>query len=173
MLRSVFIFLGLALVAQAQPTEKLVATLVEVESRGDPTLVGDKGKAWGVLQVHLVAVQDVNRIYGSGFTHSQMRDPAVARAVCRMYLAHYATRSRLGRPVTNQDYARIWNGGPDGWKKPVTLSYWYRVKDALRNSPSTTTSMKEIVAESDDAPRPGSTIVEDIAAAFLGAPALE
>ena len=43
----------------------------------------------------------------------------------------YATEKRLGRPVTDQDRARIHNGGPNGWKSPATIGYWSKVKKFL------------------------------------------
>ena len=33
---------------------------------------------------------------------------------------------------TYEVYARIWNGGPDGWKKRSTLKYWKKVKKELK-----------------------------------------
>jgi hypothetical protein len=30
-----------------------------------------------------------------------------------------------------EDAARIWNGGPNGWKKKATDSYWQKVARAL------------------------------------------
>jgi hypothetical protein len=46
-------------------------------------------------------------------------------------MARYATSKRLGRPVTDQDRARIWNGGPNGYKKKATLGYWAKVRKEL------------------------------------------
>ena len=38
---------------------------------------------------------------------------------------------RTGRIPTAETYARIWNGGPDGWKKPTTAAYWRKVRAKL------------------------------------------
>ena len=35
----------------------------------------------------------------------------------------YATEARLGHVPTNEDYARIHNGGPNGFKKASTVEY--------------------------------------------------
>ncbi|XP_041472689.1 lysozyme-like, partial [Lytechinus variegatus] len=40
------------------------------------------------------------------------------------YMARYATFQRLGRQPTCQDFARIHNGGPDGYDEDGTLGYW-------------------------------------------------
>ena len=34
-------------------------------------------------------------------------------------------------PTTAETYARIWNGGPDGWRKPTTAAYWRKVRVKL------------------------------------------
>lgn len=47
------------------------------------------------------------------------------------YMARYATFERLGRAPQCEDFARIHNGGPNGFKNPSTLKYWERVKECL------------------------------------------
>ena len=39
--------------------------------------------------------------------------------------------SRLGRTPTNEDLARIHNGGPNGYKKTATDGYWKKVKNKI------------------------------------------
>ena len=48
-------------------------------------------------------------------------------------MSHYATQSRLGRNATNEDIARIHNGGPNGWRNPNTEGYWRKVSAALNS----------------------------------------
>ena len=50
-------------------------------------------------------------------------------------MKHYATEARLGHPPTNEDLARIHNGGPDGYKKPATVGYWQKVQSHLKPKP--------------------------------------
>jgi hypothetical protein len=52
--------------------------------------------------------------------------------VFRRYMARYATERRLGRKPTLEDQARIWNGGPNGYKRAATNGYWNKVKEALK-----------------------------------------
>ena len=49
----------------ANPSDKLITSLVQVESRGNSNAIGDNGKAIGCLQIHKGVVEDVNRIYGN------------------------------------------------------------------------------------------------------------
>jgi hypothetical protein len=113
-------------------TELLISALMMVESSGGlDKRDGDGGRAIGPLQIHAVVVADVNRIAGTSYTHEQARQPAVARRICVIYLNHYATPARIGRAVTDEHRARIWNGGPRGWQKPATLKYWTKVRRHL------------------------------------------
>mgnify|MGYP003349418611 CR=1 FL=1 len=109
----------------------LAALLMQVET-GNRPIVGDNGRAIGPLQVHAGAVQDVNRAFGTSYKHRDMMDRAAATAVLDRYLWIYAQPKRLGRPVTDSDRARIWNGGPDGWRRAATLAYAERVRRASR-----------------------------------------
>ena len=111
--------------------DRLLPALERVESSGNPTAIGDGGKALGILQIWDVVIADVNRAKGTSYTHRDAFDPAKARAICRAYLSIYCTPRRLGRQPTMEDAARIWNGGPNGFKKAATKKYWQKVKAAM------------------------------------------
>jgi hypothetical protein len=111
--------------------DRLIPALERVESGGDPKAIGDGGKALGILQIWEVVIIDVNRAKGTSYTHEDAFDPEKARAICRAYLSIYCTERRLGRKPTMEDAARIWNGGPNGFKKAATVKYWHKVKAAL------------------------------------------
>ena len=110
----------------------LLAALLAVESGGNDRAVGDNGRAIGALQIHASVVADVNRHHGTRYTHAGMVRRADAVAVATLYLGTYATRERLGRAVTDEDRARIWNGGPNGWRKAATLGYAERLRKVMR-----------------------------------------
>ena len=110
----------------------LLAALLAVESGGNDHAIGDHGRAVGALQIHAAVVADVNRRHGTRYTHAGMTSRRDAVAVATLYLGTYATPERLGRAVTNEDRARIWNGGPDGWRRAATLAYAERVRRASR-----------------------------------------
>ena len=117
--------------AQPLDVDRLIPALIYVESSGNPRAVGDGGKALGILQVWQGVVTDVNRRHGTFYRHQDAFDPAKARQICRLYLSMYCTRSRLGREPTMEDAARIWNGGPNGYRNPRTVSYWQKVARVL------------------------------------------
>ncbi len=101
---------------------QLAAAIIAVESGGNDLAVGDGGRAIGAFQIHRGVVQDVNRIYKTQFTHSEMTNRIKARLVFENYLTIY------GRGKSTEELARIWNGGPTGHKKSVTINYWQKVK---------------------------------------------
>jgi diadenosine tetraphosphatase ApaH/serine/threonine PP2A family protein phosphatase len=109
----------------------LTPALVRVESGGNPMAIGDGGKAYGPLQIRQEVLDDFNRWTGRSVTLRDCFSIRLSREICQAYLAHYATPARLGRPVTDQDRARIWNGGPNGYKKTATLKYWAKVQKHL------------------------------------------
>lgn len=127
-----FAILAVSASVSAGVPDRLIDALAVVESSNNPKAVGDGGNALGLLQVWECIVVDVNAHYGTRYTHSDAFDPVKAREICRLYLDHYATARRLGRTPTLEDYARIWNGGPNGHKKASTAKYWSKVKAALR-----------------------------------------
>jgi hypothetical protein len=115
----------------------IIGALIAVESGGISDAVGDNGKAKGVLQIHPIMVQDVNRICrltkkSERFTLEDRLSPKESIRMCRIYLAYYGERLQgSGHAVTLEDLARMWNGGPSGPKKASTLKYWRKVKKVL------------------------------------------
>ena len=102
--------------------------MVESSGRTGPIL-GDGGAALGPLQIHRACWIDAN----IGGTYSQCAGLAYSKRVFASYMARYATSKRLGRAVTDQDRARIWNGGPNGSKKKATVAYWNKVKEQMND----------------------------------------
>lgn len=100
--------------------------MVETGGRLGP-IKGDGGAALGPLQIHRACWQDAN-LPGK---YEDVADLAYAKRVFAAYMARYATERRLGRPVTDEDRARIWNGGPNGYKKQATVKYWEKVRKAM------------------------------------------
>lgn len=108
----------------------LAAALIAIESAGNDLAVGDRGTAIGALQIRPAAVLEVNRVFGTKYEHARMTNRAEAVQVLDRYLWIYAQPSRIGRPVTDTDRARIWNGGPNGWRKTATEAYGRRFEAA-------------------------------------------
>ena len=129
-----FDVLFLSFVLGANPTT-LESAVWEVETgRCESSCpAGDNGNATGPLQIWECAFLDVQR---EGEVYSDCESLDYSLEVFRRYMKRYATEKRLGRPVTDEDRARIWNGGPRGvWakgKKKINLDkYWTKVQNAL------------------------------------------
>ena len=111
--------------------EPLIRALIVVESHSNDNAVGDKqmrDKAYGCLQIRKPCVEDVNRRCGTAYTaEATLGNRALSIWICQKYLEMYATEKQLGRKPTFEDLARIWNGGPSGWKSRRTEVYWQKV----------------------------------------------
>ena len=116
----------------------LIAALISVESAGNDQAIRHNANGtaeYGCLQIAKRTVDDVNRIVGMNvYTYTDTFDRSKSIAMAKIYLGHYATERRLGHKPDEEDYARIWNGGPNGYKKPSTLAYWGKVGDAWRHA---------------------------------------
>lgn len=112
----------------------LITALAMVES--------DNGRtSANVLQITPVCVRDVNRIcraHGCDWSYklADRENFDKSRAMAIIYLTYWGNRyaEATGKQPTAEVYARIWNGGPNGWKKPQTLRYWHKVESAYKKT---------------------------------------
>jgi hypothetical protein len=109
-------------------SEILLAALIAVESGGDVNAIGDRGKAVGILQIHIEVVKDCNTILKEKrFKYVDRKDRINSKIMCSVYLGHYCSEARLGRKATFKDYALCWHYGPMGpWMKDKD-GYWDKV----------------------------------------------
>jgi len=133
--------------------DRLWPAICYVESGHDPNAVGDGGKAVGIAQIWEICVNDVNRIMGHGpnvgFKYDDRKNEKKSRAMFEIYTEYYGVRCAKEKArlhslgLTDRmpdaagefsigDLARIWNGGPDGWKKAATKEYELRVLAELK-----------------------------------------
>ena len=114
------------LVAPAMGLDRLFDAIVEVESRGNPHAVGDGGKAHGLAQAWRGAWQDGCKALGVHWDYATgVRDPRKCSKIFYAYTSLYGAK-------TDQQRARIWNGGPGGDRRKSTLAYWGKVRRAMR-----------------------------------------
>lgn len=145
---AMLILIAVFIVTLAMPTsaetgiddsmDSLLSAMIIVESGGDVNAIGKNGEL-GCLQIRTVAVLDVNRILrrqGSTrqYTFSDRLLEEKSREIAKVYLVHYALLAvdeMQGAISYNEIMARVWNGGPQGYKKKSTIPYWRKVSKVL------------------------------------------
>lgn len=86
-----------------------------------------------VYQIERIYIEDVNRIEDADYRWEDVYSRERSEEMVRAYLAYYGARYEriTGRTPTEEVYARIHNGGPDGWRKRATVRYWRKVRRYL------------------------------------------
>jgi len=103
--------------------DELIQKLWMVESNGRlKPREGDGGLAIGPLQIHPAVVKDVNKFCGARFSLEDRKDLAKSKLLARLYVT-------MWMDIHKQEIAaRIYNGGPRGWQKKSTDSYWRKIQ---------------------------------------------
>ena len=122
-----------------------IQALIMVESNDKDKVVGDSGNAYGCLQIHEKTVKDINRLQSLEFSHNDMFNRIYAIYACYIYLMYWGDNYfvETGRKPSYETLARIWNGGPEGYKSEKTNYYWQKVKGNLSNKESMITLMNK------------------------------
>lgn len=97
------------------------------ESRGRVDAFNPAELAAGIVQIRPIVIADLNRI--AGYEKWKLTDrwcPAKSWMIFREYTGYWITRFDLEDTAENR--ARIFNGGPRGYRKTSTLGYWQDVK---------------------------------------------
>ena len=106
-------------------SNSLVDAVIYVESRNNPN-AWNKSEACGVLQIRPIMIKDVNRILKRNqYTLNDRWNKTKSIQIFYIIQKYYSPNG------TPERIARVWNGGPNGHKKPQTLAYWHKVKEQL------------------------------------------
>jgi hypothetical protein len=106
---------------------KLLAAMAMIESSSGAFRINEAEKAYGMYQCRAGALHDVNRRYNTAYTlRDVLLDDEVATFVVLAYGLMHGAR-------TPEQYARIWNGGPKGYRIPATLDYWERCRNLMED----------------------------------------
>lgn len=117
------------------PMNTIIDLVAEIESNNNANAIGDSGLAFGLLQIRQGALTDFNNWRD---THYKLKDVMgiagipLSKEIFKEYMAHYATEKRLGRPATAEDMIRIWNAGPNGWKKDNAIPYLLKYQAVIK-----------------------------------------
>ena len=97
----------------------LINRLKTVESGNNPNIIGDNGRAWGILQITAQMVSEINRMSDTDFTQLDAFDPIKAEEMARLYfefIDSIVVRERH-RHAYGKEFAFAWNGGTDAWTR--------------------------------------------------------
>jgi len=107
-------------------SNSLVDAIIHVESRNNPNAWNKREDACGVLQIRPIMIKDVNRILKRNqYTLNDRWNKTKSIQIFYIIQEYYSPNG------TPERIARVWNGGPNGYKKPQTLAYWHKVKQQL------------------------------------------
>lgn len=115
------------------PDAIVMNAIIEVESGGDFLAYNKKENARGWLQIREICLKDVNRIYKTDYTEADCWSKERSLIIAYSYLFYYGYQyyCETGKLPSREVYARIWNGGPTGWKKESTKKYWKKICAAM------------------------------------------
>ena len=111
-------------------TLTLIEALIQVESNGDDSAIGDlhlPEPSIGVLQLRPIMVKDVNRILKrqKQYKSYKLKDRFSRSKSIEMFMIWKNYYHPHGSFET---VARNWNGGPMGYKNKKTRRYWAKVQ---------------------------------------------
>ena len=112
---------------------KLLDAICKVESNCDSSQIGDNGDSIGAYQIQYAYWLDAIEFSGIGGEYDDVLNDDYAQQIVLAYWDRYATMKRLGHIPTDEDRARIHNGGPNGYKKSATVKYWNKIQNELRD----------------------------------------
>lgn len=128
--------LGVYRTAVAQPSERVLDAIKQVESGGvENPPDGDGGKAIGTYQIHkayFIDAQEKDKSLAKYKWEECRTNPELSKRVVIAYLTAFA-----GKNASDEDCARVHNGGRNIMKKKggkawnATTKYWQKVKKVL------------------------------------------
>lgn len=114
----------------ANNISKIREVLKHVETNYRIEMIGDGGDSFGILQIQEAVIIDINRKFGTNYSHQDAFDEVCAEEIFELYIQMYSKKleKKEKRPVTEYDIVRMWNGGPRGYKRSSTLDYLEKYK---------------------------------------------
>jgi len=109
----------------------LFVAVAMIESSGNPDAVNQNENAVGIFQIRQCAIDDLNRHYGTDYKLHQFKGNT---HLSKWAFIHYG---RMYGAESEEEFCRIWNGGPNGMKKKATERYWNKIKPLLEQKNDT------------------------------------
>ena len=116
------------------PINDVILAIAIVESAMNPLAVGDNGEAWGILQINMQVIEDVNYYFETDYKSEDRLEVHQSKMIFKYYTAYWTSvyERDTGRLADFEILSKIWNGGAYGYKKLKTEKYWIKVKTKLQ-----------------------------------------
>ena len=108
-------------------SSRLFDAIEKVESGGNVHAVGDGGLSRGAYQIQKSYWRDACEYGGVNWSYSLVTSRSHCRQIMTWYWARYGA-------VTDEQRARVHNGGPRGTKMQATVKYWHKVRAELERN---------------------------------------
>ncbi len=114
--------------------DNLILAIAIVESTMNPLAVGDNGESWGILQIQMQVIEDVNHYFGTDYKSEDRLEVHDSKMIFKYYTTYWASvyERNTGRLADFEILSKIWNGGAYGYNNPATEKYWIKVKTKLQ-----------------------------------------
>jgi soluble lytic murein transglycosylase-like protein len=109
-------------IEQPVAIDTLLNAIMAVESNFDTMAYNEKEDAAGCLQIRPIMVREVNRLLGEDkYTLKDRWSKAKSIEMFNVLRSHL-------KGASDEEIARVWNGGYNGKNNPKTLVYWKKVR---------------------------------------------
>lgn len=101
-----------------------------LESGNTDSITGDSGRGKGRFQIYNICVKGSGLHDLLGYSHEDMfnKEKSVHVFWATMGIFCYSYAQKHGKYPSYEDLARMWCGGPEGYKKNATLNYLHKFK---------------------------------------------
>ena len=118
-------------------SNRLLHSIRRVETGGQMDPLTVPGGPYQISETYYNdAVEQAPSLQDNGRTYQNVMGAgscAYSEMVIQAYMDRYATVARLGSTATEEDIARIHDGGPNGYQEASTIPYWNSVQIMLAN----------------------------------------
>jgi hypothetical protein len=110
---------------------EFIRKIGEIESLNTDNAIGDGGRAIGRYGIHDICVKGSGLQDLLNYNHKDMADSVKAEHVfwAVMGINCHTYAMRHGKYPRYEDLARMWNGGPAGYKMNATLKYLEKFRE--------------------------------------------
>lgn len=114
----------------------IIALIIQEGASCDSDHWDVNGRAVGCLQIHEGILIDLKNMCNKTYNMEDMKSFVLSIQACREWLELWGKKyqKKVGKEADYEQLARMWNGGPNGYKKDATLKYWQGVKSKIRDN---------------------------------------